>query len=561
MEHDLSTIEEIAARLWSYMLETQAYYRLRVGLPVEFLRAESLEDQEADARFGRSMREVLRGLDALAIPSAGRVTYEFLDHACQVLEQAPEYWWTSFAYTPCMAYNLNYINELALTAHVFSTNADVERYLKLVSDYASFIRAQTARTAAQARRGWRIARPALAGVRATLAGIRAAVPGWLLPGPKRLAGLSDGARARFTSTLTLRLGSEVVPALDAALALFDYDYERQAPEGVGITQYPGGDAAYALWTRRHLTLDVSPEDLHAQGVREVESLTVAMSEVRARLAFSGDESQFLVYLKSRGRLYAQSPQQVESRYRLCMDRMRPLVGKYFRRQPAAGYDVKRLDPAAEVGMSYGFYEAPTAANPLGLYRYNGSGLETRMQLTAPSLIYHELVPGHHFHVARQAENEQLPEVRRQSLDISVFNEGWAEYAAGLAGEMGLYDDPHDAYGRLVQERFTAQRLVTDTGLNALGWPLERARAYMARYTLESPTQIGTETLRYSTDIPAQALAYRVGYLKFTELRERARGTLGARFDVRDFHEAILQEGALPLRVLESHLTRWAQQRA
>jgi uncharacterized protein (DUF885 family) len=553
----MSTVAALAARLWRHMLETQAYYRLRADLPVKRLRAESLEEQEADASFGKSMRRALRGIDVGSIAPAERVTFEFLDHAFLVLEKSPEYWWTSFAYTPCMAYNLNYINELALTAHVFSDGGDIDRYLQLVSDYASFVRAQTTRTVDQAKRGWRIARPALVGVRATLSGIRAGVPGWLIVSEARAAGLTDRLRARLSSCVKSQLDSEVLPALDAALALFDEDYERRAPEGVGISQYPGGEAAYTLWTCRHLTLDVSPQAVHAQGIEEVERLTEAMSAVRARLGFAGDESAFLAHLKSSGRLYVQNPDQVEARYRACMDRMRPLVGKYFRREPTAGYDVKRLDPAAEVGMSYGFYEAPTAANSVGLYRYNGSGLATRVQLTAPSLIYHELVPGHHFHVARQAENAQLPEVRRQSLDISVFNEGWAEYAAGLAGEMGLYDDPYDAYGRLVQERFTAQRLVTDTGLNVLGWPLERGRAYMARYTLESPTQIGTETLRYSTDIPAQALAYRIGYLKFVELRERARRTMESRFDLRDFHEAILQEGALPLRVLEAHLARWA----
>ena len=207
-------------------------------------------------------------------------------------------------------------------------------------------------------------------------------------------------------------------------------------------------------------------------------------------------------------------------------------------------------------MSYGYYEAPTASKPTGRYRYNGSSLDTRSQLSAAALIYHELVPGHHFHLARQYENTELPIIRRVAIDNSAFNEGWAEYASGLAGEMGLYDDVYDLYGRLMHERFIAQRLVTDTGLNAFGWTLERAGEFMRANTLESPTQIATETLRYSTDLPAQALAYRMGYLKFKELRERAQHRLGARFDIRDFHEATLREGALPLKVLERHIDRF-----
>src|SRR5262249_36793742 len=156
------------------------------------------------------------------------------------------------------------------------------------------------------------------------------------------------------------------------------------------------------------------------------------------------------------------------------------------------------------------------------------------------------VPGHHFHLARQAENAQLPPIRRESLDITAYVEGWAEYASDLGHEMGLYDDPYDCYGRLVLDRFGAQRLVVDTGLNLLGWSLEQARAYMKANTLESDAQIASETLRYSTDLPGQALTYRLGLLKFRALREHAQRALGSRFDVRTFHDTILAAGALPL---------------
>jgi uncharacterized protein (DUF885 family) len=148
----------------------------------------------------------------------------------------------------------------------------------------------------------------------------------------------------------------------------------------------------------------------------------------------------------------------------------------------------------------------------------------------------------------------LPLIRREALELGAFNEGWAEYAAGLPEEVGAYDaDPLDRYGRLVHERFTAQRLVTDTGLNAMGWSLDDARAYMRRTTMESETQIATDTLRYSTDMPGQATAYRMGFLTFRRLHEQAEQRLGGRFDVRAFHEAILGQGALPLTVVEAHV--------
>jgi uncharacterized protein (DUF885 family) len=347
--------------------------------------------------------------------------------------------------------------------------------------------------------------------------------------------------------------TEIEPAFDQLLASLDGDYARLAPNTVGLAQYPGGESAYRTLVLRHVTLDLDPERIHALGLEEVDRLTEEMRAVRASLGFRGNESEFHRHLREIGRLHAATPGDVERCYRYHVERMAAAAPRLFAVTPVAAYDVARLDASLEAGMSYGNYDPPTPSSPIGLYRYNGSGLETRSQLSAAAIIFHELVPGHHFHLARQAENADLPLIRREALDISAFNEGWAEYASGLAREVDLYDDPVDWYGRLVHERFTAQRLVVDTGLNLLGWPLERARAYMKTHTLESDTQVASETLRYATDLPGQALAYRLGCLKFRELRDRAQHALGREFDVRSFHEAVLRPGALPLTVLESHI--------
>jgi uncharacterized protein (DUF885 family) len=170
-------------------------------------------------------------------------------------------------------------------------------------------------------------------------------------------------------------------------------------------------------------------------------------------------------------------------------------------------------------------------------------------LNAPALIYHELVPGHHFQINLQMENANLPDFRRLSFGETAFTEGWGEYASALAGEMGMYADPYDACGRLAMDAFVSTRLVVDTGMNALGWSRERAIAYMKENTFEGDLQIGTETLRYSTDIPGQALAYKLGSLEIRRLREKAKAELGPRFDPRRFHDAVLGSGTLPLSVL------------
>jgi uncharacterized protein (DUF885 family) len=305
----------------------------------------------------------------------------------------------------------------------------------------------------------------------------------------------------------------------------------------------------------HLTLPDEPERIHAQGLEEVAALAARMRELRSRIGFAGTEAEFHARLMQDPRVIAATPEDVGARYLRCMQRIEPLLPRWFARQPRSPYGVERLRPEQEAGMTYGYYDRPTLVGEQGTYRYNASDLATRSQLQVAALIYHELAPGHHFHIARQMELDHLPPLRSNSLELSVFNEGWAEYASGLAEEMGLYDDPYDLYGRLAHERFTAQRLVVDTGMNALGWTLERARAYMRDNTLEGPAQVASETLRYATDLPAQALAYRLGYRWFVDLRRETEQRLGARFDVRDFHEAVLGEGALPLQALRGHVQR------
>jgi uncharacterized protein (DUF885 family) len=216
--------------------------------------------------------------------------------------------------------------------------------------------------------------------------------------------------------------------------------------------------------------------------------------------------------------------------------------------------VERLNPAYEPSMTFGYYQVPTASDATGRYLYNGSKLNERNLLFAPALMAHELVPGHHFQLARQLENESIPLFRRKRFD-TAYVEGWGEYAAFLGNEMGLYDDPYDRYGRLMMDMLLSTRLVVDTGMNALGWPRERAMAFMKENTLLSDTEIATETLRYSVDIPAQALAYKIGSLRMIELRRRAERELGARFDVRAFHEWLIGSGSMPLPVLEEHVAR------
>lgn len=280
-----------------------------------------------------------------------------------------------------------------------------------------------------------------------------------------------------------------------------------------------------------------------------------MSEIRRELGFAGTPREFLDTLRRDQRFYAKTPEEVAERLMAPMRIFEAKLPELFGRLPKAPYGVARLDPALEGSMTFGYYNPPTPTEPRGLYYFNGSKLDERPLIGAAALIYHELAPGHHFQIALQKENEALPALRRESW-TTAFGEGWAEYASSLADELGIVTDPYARYGRLLMEMFVSVRLVVDTGMNRLGWSRERAAEFMRERLIETDTQIATETLRYSCDIPAQALGYKLGAWKIRALREKAARDLGTRFDLRAFHDLLLATGAVPLSVLEARVEEW-----
>jgi uncharacterized protein (DUF885 family) len=549
-------LADIAERTWQYRLAQSPYLQLRNGVRVTELPAGSLEEAEADADFGRNLLSELEQIDTHGLTDEELQTFGFLRYDLGNLAESPGQWWTLFPVAPYQAFLLGLYGQLLFEPFRFEEPGDPDRYLSLMSDYGAALRAMLARVEAQAGRGWLLPWPALPGTRATLAGLKSAASGVFRIDNGRTSRLPAAEATAFKEREARIYDREIEPAFDALLEYLGDDYAGHAPEAVGIGQYPGGDEAYQRWMRFHLSFDIDPQIVHDTGLEQVAGLTEAMAEVRGDLGFAGGEAEFAEHLVAAGRMHAASAEEVEATFMRHIERIEPVLGSYFSVTPEAPYGVRRLDAASEAGQSYGYYQPPTEAEPTGLYRYNGSGLDTRSQINAAALIFHELVPGHHFHLARQKENESLPMLRREAIELTVFNEGWAEYSAKLAGEMGLYDDPYDHYGHLIHQRFLAQRLVVDTGMNAFGWKLQKAREYMKVNTLESDEQVATETLRYSTDMPGQALGYRLGFLKFTELRSKAEAELGEAFDVREFHEVILGAGALPMTEVEASVERF-----
>jgi len=364
----------------------------------------------------------------------------------------------------------------------------------------------------------------------------------------RLAAFPAADAAAFRARVEAKVAGDVNAGLRALVSSLSGDYAARAPDAVGLGQYPGGPAAYEKLVRFHTTLPVGPEEVHRIGLAEVERTEGRMAEVRRTLGFSGTPAEFRASLKTNPRFFPKTPDEIGQRLMSFIAKIEPKMDGYFLRRPKAPYGVKRLDPEREPALTFGIYEPPTPGEPVGLYRFNGSKLEDRSLLNAGALAYHELVPGHHYQIALANENEAIPAFRRELYD-TAYGEGWGDYSAGLAEEMGMYQDPYDLYGRLAMDMFISVRLVVDTGMNALGWSRDKAVAYMREHEMETDTQIATESLRYSADIPAQALAYKMGSRAIREMRTSAERSLGTRFDIRRFHDAVLGSGSLPMSVL------------
>ncbi len=347
-----------------------------------------------------------------------------------------------------------------------------------------------------------------------------------------------------------------MPAVNRLLALLKGPYAAETTPRVGLAMYPGGLDYYRWLVRWHTTLDVTPAEVHRIGLAEVARIDSEMAAIRTQLGFTGTKREFHEMLAKDPRFFAKTPEEFGAKLMSYATRLDPLLDRAFSLRPRAKGDVRRLPPALEPSMTFGFYQTPTAADPMGHYLYNGTQLPERTMLTAAALISHELWPGHHFQINLQRENTALPPYRQGYY--TAFTEGWGDYASIVAGELGLYDDPWDRYGRLAMDMFISCRLVVDTGMNALGWSREQAMAYMRDHLLESDTQIRTESLRYSTDLPGQALAYKMGSREFQRLRRHAESELGERFDLRAFHAQVLESGALPMSVLGEKIEGWVK---
>lgn len=546
---------------WTWMQKENLGLRVRLGLPVDSLPDFSQKRVDANAAFGRGLLARLDKASEAELNHEEQLSLLVLREEARELVEEPGYYWLVF---PCMPYSspIRIVNPF-LSGYRIREAADADRYVRLLGQYAGMLAAMEKKLRAQASRGILIPKEEIPQVTAVISAAAAAPDQSLFRvSPARLTGLPEGEREDLARRVSDAIVNRVRPAVKSLVEYLNGEYKAKAPEAVGLAQYPGGKDYYAHLVRARTTLPVTPEDVHKIGLAEVDKLNSLLDLVRQKLDFKGSRDEFLRFLKTDPRFFAKTPDEVGERLMAAQGRILGKVPTLFGKVPKAPYGVKRLESELEGALTFGYYQMPTAADPKGYYKYNGTNLDKRSLLGAGSLISHELVPGHHFQLNLQSENESLPRWRRDGIGYTAFIEGWGEYSSALAGEMGMYEDSYDLAGRILFDMFLTSRLVVDTGMNTLGWSRAKAMDYLRNNTDRSDSEIDTETLRYSCDMPGQALAYKMGSRKLWELRDRAQKALGARFDIRRYHDAILGSGALPLEVLEKHVDWFiAQERA
>jgi len=350
------------------------------------------------------------------------------------------------------------------------------------------------------------------------------------------------------------IGEKVEPALRRLRSYIDDEYRKAAPPSGALGGYPGGHEVYAAVVQSETTTDLSPQQIHAVGLRELARLRGEMEAVRREVKFDGDFAQFVRHLNTDPKFFHASPEALLAGYRDIAKRIDPELPRLFAEMPRATYGIRAMPEHRGIDAAETYDGPALDGTRPGWFNVNAQAFRTRPIWSMETLVAHETVPGHHLQIARAVEMGDLPRFRRGG-GFTAYAEGWALYAETLGFALGLYKDPYSRFGHLQWQAFRAARLVVDTGIHALGWTRQQAIDYMVERTGVDLDFVTADVDRYIS-MPGQALSYMIGELKIIELRDRAKERMGERFDVRRFHMVLLDQGAVPLPVLERSVDAW-----
>lgn len=552
--------EDLREEVWQSTLERSPSLATRVGdrRGDGKLGDLSLAEYESQIEQARAYAARLEAIDFDALPTDLKVDYQVLmtslqdtlaaaehDHSRYILFTNRGGWFTGFASLPYRS--------------PFFTLADFESYVGRLEAYGAVNQQGIKRSREAVARGLTQPCEPMEGFDARIAQQiiedPTQTPFWQPFADEKPSALSDAQWTDLKVRAKAAINETVVPAYQDFLEFYVEEYAPNCRTGTpGVLATPGGGEYYAYRVKSFTTTDMTPDEVHNLGLSEVARIRAEMEEVAAEAGFDTREA-FIEHLRTDPQYYMTDEEEYVRYVAALAKEIDGFMPQLFGRLPRNPYTVSPIPAAQAPGNTTAYYEPGSLeTGAAGIYRINTTELDQRPLWELPALGVHEAVPGHHLQIALQQELDIHP-LRANGTFFTAFVEGWGLYSERLGIEMGLYDTPAKQMGRLSYEMWRASRLVVDTGLHSKGWSKQRAVDFMLDNTALSPANIDAEVNRYMT-WPGQALAYKVGELKIRELRNRAEKALGAQFDLRAFHDTVLENGSIPLSVLEAHVERW-----
>ena len=366
---------------------------------------------------------------------------------------------------------------------------------------------------------------------------------------------SEKDKSVLTEKYTEMVLNKIIPAYKKLSDFMSDQYLDAGRSSSGISAFEDGLDYYNYSIKLYTTTELTADEIHNIGLKEVAKISSEMEKIKTKVGFNGDLKSFFNHVRELDELIPfNEPQEVIDNFNRIHEKMTPQVNKLFGLQPKTPFEVRRTESFREASASAEYNPGSLDGTRPGIFYVPIPNIEEYNYFSDEDLFLHEAIPGHHYQISLQQENTSLPSFRK-SLWYSSYGEGWALYSESLGEELGLYDDPYQYFGMLSAEMHRAIRLVVDTGLHTKGWSREKAIQYSLDNEAESEAGITSEIERYMAN-PGQALSYKIGQLKIRELRSNAEQKLGDKFDIKIFHEKVLESGCIPLQLLEEKINKW-----
>ena len=366
---------------------------------------------------------------------------------------------------------------------------------------------------------------------------------------------SDKDKSILTEKYTEMVLNKIIPAYKKLSDFMSDQYLDAGRSSSGISAFEDGLDYYNYSIKLYTTTELTADEIHNIGLKEVAKISSEMEKIKTKVGFNGDLKSFFNHVRELDELIPfNKPQEVIDNFNKIHEKMTPQVNKLFGLQPKTPFEVRRTESFREASASAEYNPGSLDGTRPGIFYVPIPNIKEYNYFSDEDLFLHEAIPGHHYQISLQQENTSLPSFRK-SLWYSSYGEGWALYSESLGEELGLYDDPYQYFGMLSAEMHRAIRLVVDTGLHTKGWSREKAIQYSLDNEAESEAGITSEIERYMAN-PGQALSYKIGQLKIRELRLNAEQKLGDKFDIKMFHEKVLESGCIPLQLLEEKINKW-----